>query len=127
MKEKKPVSSNNKVQSAPLNFCGTAISPGFSQGIAHLHYSLLGPIDIPSKSAEHDVEQEFARLDQATVHISEELVSLATRVEKEIDVRLAEVFSVHSMILNDQILRDELRKEIVDNLVTASGAVTSVF
>ncbi|MCL6417262.1 phosphoenolpyruvate--protein phosphotransferase [Aestuariirhabdus sp. Z084] len=127
MKEKKPVSSNNKVRLAPLNFCGTAISPGFSQGITHILHSLLGPIDAPPQSDELNVDEEISRLDQATVHISDELLALATRVEKEIDVRLAEVFSAHKLILNDQILRDELRKEIAENLVTASGAVKSVF
>lgn len=113
--------------SAPLVICGTSISPGYAQGIIHLQYSLLGPIDAPQKNSEPNIEQEVARLDQATIHISDELIVLATRVEKEIDARLADVFSAHKMILNDKVLRDELRKEIVDNLVTAGSAVKSVF
>ncbi len=59
--------------------------------------------------------------------ISDDLSALATRVEKEIDSRLAEVFGAHQLMLNDSSLREELRKEIVDNLVNASSAVKTVF
>lgn len=52
---------------------------------------------------------------------------LATKVEKEIDSRLSEVFGAHREILNDLTLKEELRKEIVNNLVCASSAVKQVF
>lgn len=128
MKKQKSIGSADKNKSVPVVIRGVAISPGLAQGFIHLQSGLLGPIDAPSKIIEqYSVEEEVASLDQATVHISDELVTLATRVEKEIDARLAEVFSTHKMILNDQLLRDELTKEIVENLVTASSAVKSVF
>lgn len=127
MKKASKTSSLDFERSQPHVIQGSPISPGLSQGIVHLQHSLLGPIDAPPQTGEHNVDEEISRLDEATIHISDELLALAARVEKEIDVRLAEVFSTHKMILNDQILREELRKEIVDNLVTASGAVKSVF
>jgi phosphoenolpyruvate-protein phosphotransferase len=52
---------------------------------------------------------------------------LATRVEKEIDSRLAEVFGAHQLILNDDLLRGELRREIIENMASASSAVKIVF
>lgn len=121
------MSSVDKLISAPMVINGTAISPGFAQGIIYLQPSLLGPIDAPPKNIVCNAKEEIARLDQATLHISDDLINLATRVEREIDAHLAEVFSAHKTILNDQSLRDELRKEIVDNLVTAGSAVKSVF
>ncbi|MBU2709794.1 phosphoenolpyruvate--protein phosphotransferase [Zooshikella sp. WH53] len=111
----------------PLTIQGAAISPGYAQGIVHLQRSLLGPIDVPVKGAQLNVEEEFTRLDQATAQISNDLIILATRVEKEIDKHLAEVFGVHKQILDDHLLKEELRREIVDNLVTAGSAVKSVF
>ena len=106
---------------------GTPISPGLAQGIIHVHRSLLGPIDVPVAIEQGNVKEEFSRLDTATTRISEDLFVLATRVEKEIDSRLAQVFGAHQLMLNDASLREELRKEIVGNLVNASSAVKTVF
>jgi phosphoenolpyruvate-protein kinase (PTS system EI component) len=96
---------------------GTPISPGLAQGIVHVHHGLLGPIDAPVDIEHNDVTEEFSRLDSATTRISDDLFTLAARVETEIDSRLAEVFGTHQLMLNDSSLREELRKEIVDNLV----------
>ena len=106
---------------------GTPISPGLTEGIIHLHQYLLGPIDAPEDIKQHNVEEEFLRLDVATTRISDDLFALATRVEKEIDSRLANIFGAHQLMLTDSSLKEELRKEIVDNLVSASSAVKTVF
>jgi phosphoenolpyruvate-protein phosphotransferase len=73
------------------------------------------------------VDDEVSRLDLATLKISDDLLALASRVEKEIDARLAQVFSVHQLILQDASLKEELRKEIVENVVSAGSAVKTVF
>ena len=106
---------------------GIPISPGLAQGIIHVQHSLLGPIDAPVDIQQNNVEEELSRLDTASSQISDDLAALATRVEKEIDSRLAAVFGAHQLMLNDSSLREEIRKEIVDNLVNASSAVKTVF
>jgi len=106
---------------------GTPLSPGLAQGLIHVHRGLLGPIDAPVDIEQNNVTDEFSRLDVATARISDDLFTLAARVEQEIDSRLAEVFGTHQLMLNDASLREELRKEIVDNLVNASTAVKTVF
>ena len=106
---------------------GTPISPGVAEGAIHIHRYLPGPIDGPNYIPHHHIDEELSRLDVATASISDDLVVLATRVEKEIDSRLAEVFGAHQLILNDSLLREELRKEITENLVSASSAVKMVF
>ena len=106
---------------------GTPISPGLAEGIIHVHHNILGPIDAPVDIERHNVEEEFSRLDVATAKISDDLVTLAARVEREIDSRLASVFGAHQLIVDDASLRAELKKEILDNLVTASSAVKTVF
>jgi phosphoenolpyruvate-protein kinase (PTS system EI component) len=75
----------------------------------------------------HDTEEQLSRLDVATASISDDLLVLAERVEDEIDARLAEVFSAHQLMVNDVTLRQELRKEIIENLVSATSAVKTVF
>jgi len=106
---------------------GTPLSPGLAQGLVHVHRGLLGPIDAPVDIEQNNVNDEFSRLDDATARISDDLFTLAARVEQEIDSRLAEVFGAHQLMLHDASLMEELRKEIVDNLVNASTAVKTVF
>jgi phosphoenolpyruvate-protein phosphotransferase len=106
---------------------GTPISPGLAEGIVHVHRNLLGPIDAPKDIEQQNVKEEFCRLDAATKRISDDLLTLATRVEKEIDSRLAKVFGAHQLILADSSLKEELKKEIAENLVSASSAVKTVF
>ena len=106
---------------------GTPLSPGMAEGRIHIHRIRAGPLDIPDRIETGEVDDEISRLDLATLKISDDLVALASRVEKEIDARLSQVFSVHKLILEDSSLKGELRKEIVDNLVSASSAVKTVF
>lgn len=117
---------NNSISNS-LILHGLPISPGLEEGVIHLQRGLSGPMDIPVIKSEYCAEIELNRLDQATVKITEDLLNLATRVEKELDRKLAEVFGAHSDILNDKLLKEELRKEIIENLVSASSAVKSVF
>lgn len=116
----------------PLIVEGKPFSPGLDKGLIHVHQGILGTINSPEifdkyGYRQHDTEDELSRLDVATASVSEELFQLAARVEKEIDSRLAEIFGAHQLIVNDTSLRIELRKEIIENLVSASSAVKTVF
>jgi phosphoenolpyruvate-protein phosphotransferase len=106
---------------------GTPISPGLAEGIIRLHRNLLGPIDVPEDIEQHNVDEEFWHLDAATARISDDLTALAAKVEREIDSRLAQVFTTHQLILHDSSLKEELKKEIAENLVSAGSAVKTVF
>jgi phosphoenolpyruvate-protein phosphotransferase len=110
-----------------LKIQGIPISPGLAEGIVHVHRNLLGPLDAPEDIERHNIDEEFCRLDIATARISDDLFALATKVEKEIDSRLAQVFAAHQLILVDSSLKEELQKEITENLVSASSAVKTVF
>ena len=57
---------------------GIQISPGLAEGIVHIHRSLLGPIDVPPDAEQHNVEEEFSRLGNATVGILNDLLALST-------------------------------------------------
>jgi phosphoenolpyruvate-protein phosphotransferase len=110
-----------------LTVKGIPISPGLAEGIVHVHRTPFGPIDAPENIRQREVDEEFSRLDTATARISEDLLALATRVEEEIDGRLASVFGAHQLIADDSSLKEELKKEIAENLVSASSAVKTVF
>ena len=81
--------------SSRLTIQGIPISPGLAQGFICLHRGLMGSIDAPVDIKKNNINEEFSRLYNATARISDDLLTLATREEKEIDSRLAEVFGAH--------------------------------
>ncbi|OGV70563.1 MAG: phosphoenolpyruvate--protein phosphotransferase [Lentisphaerae bacterium RIFOXYA12_FULL_48_11] len=110
-----------------LFITGKVISPGLAEGRIFIHRDMLRHLDTPVAIETESVEQELDHLEDATAMITEDLLVLATRVEKEMDSRLAAVFETHQLILNDPALKEELRTEIRGNLVSASSAVKAVF
>jgi phosphoenolpyruvate-protein phosphotransferase len=114
-------------EGATLIIHGNPISFGLAEGIIHVYRVPLGPIDVPERSEQHDTDEELSLLDIATSKIAGDLSALATRVEEEIDSRLSAVFGAHQLILEDSSLKQELKREIVDNLLSASSAVKTVF
>lgn len=113
----------------PHNQCltGRGLSPGLAQGITFIHVDVS---DLPSEHYDieaHEVDRELARLDKAMTRIATDLTILTSQVEKEMDATLASIFEAHSMMLNDASLKEELRKEIKNEMVSASSAVRTVF
>ncbi|VUD46158.1 Phosphoenolpyruvate-protein phosphotransferase [Thalassocella blandensis] len=106
---------------------GFSISPGLAEGQIYLHRDIFDAKDSFSQTETYNADAEVDRLDRATLKITEDLLTLAARVEKEIDIQLAGVFGAHSAIVNDALLKEELRREIIENLVSAGSAVKSVF
>jgi phosphoenolpyruvate-protein kinase (PTS system EI component) len=102
---------------------GITISPGLAEGSLHLHRDLLDSLDAPEDIEPHAVEEEHLRLDVATTKIADDLLTLATRVEEEIDSRLAEVFGAHQLILGDSY---ELLDEMQQTLAAARGHTVCV-
>jgi len=110
-----------------LFITGRVISPGLAEGRTFVHRDMLQSLDAPVAIETENVEQELGHLEDATALITGDLLVLATRVEKEMDSRLASIFETHQVMLNDPALKEELRSEIRGNLVSASSAVKSVF
>ncbi|MCH6255714.1 phosphoenolpyruvate--protein phosphotransferase [Puniceicoccaceae bacterium K14] len=106
---------------------GKSISPGLAEGTTFIHYDLIRSLDTKDAIHFEDIEEELGCLDDATSSISDDLIALATRVERQMDTRLGAVFEAHQLMLNDPTLREELRNEIIKNLTSASGAVKAVF
>lgn len=112
---------------ATLFITGRAISPGLAEGRTFIHCDTLRRLDAPVAIETENIEYELVHLADATAIITEDLLALAMRVEKEMDSRLAAVFETHKLMLNDPALKEELRAEIRGNLVNASSAVKAVF
>lgn len=106
---------------------GIPISPGLVAGSIHVQKIMPDHPDTPDAILQSNAEIELERLQKATTKITADLNALAARVKKEIDSKLAAIFDAHQHIVNDSSLKEELRKEIVVNLMSASSAVKTVF
>jgi phosphoenolpyruvate-protein phosphotransferase len=106
---------------------GKSISPGLAEGITYVYRDMLNLPDVPVSIETKDVAGEVRHLEISTAATTEDLLALATRVEREMDANLAAVFDTHQQMLNDPVLKAELRAEIQGNLVSARSAVKSVF
>ena len=106
---------------------GRGLSPGLAQGITFVHRDVTA---LPGEYYDieaREVDGELERLENAMVRITADLTALTSRVENEMDAKLASIFEAHRMMLNDASLKEELRKEISSELVCAGSAVKTVF
>jgi phosphoenolpyruvate-protein phosphotransferase len=106
---------------------GRSLSPGLAQGITFVHRDVAV---LPSEHYDIEMSQvdgELDRLENAMTTITADLTALTSRVEKEMDAKLASIFEAHQMMLNDATLKEELRNEIRNELVSAGSAVRTVF
>lgn len=108
-------------------FTGRSLSPGLAQGITFVHRDVTVLPNEQYDIEASEVNGELERLENGMMRINADLTKLAIRVEKEMDAKLASIFEAHRMMLNDASLREELRKEIKNELVSASSAVKTVF
>ncbi|HEY5652826.1 MAG TPA: phosphoenolpyruvate--protein phosphotransferase [Pontiella sp.] len=107
--------------------CGKTLAPGLGEGNVFVYRDILKRFDEFYDIDLTEVQHEQERLDRALARIAEDLSALATRVEKEIDAELAEVFRAHYMMVQDPSLGKEVQKEIKEELVSAGSAVKTVF
>jgi phosphoenolpyruvate-protein phosphotransferase len=110
----------------PTKLTGEMLSPGLARGPLFVHHT-LEHLNEFYDITEHDIPRETRRLERALERISRELGVLARRIESEIDSQMSEVFEAHQTMLADEGLRDELKKEIEQELTSAGSAVRAVF
>ncbi|MEA1910087.1 MAG: phosphoenolpyruvate--protein phosphotransferase [Spirochaetota bacterium] len=111
-----------------FSLSGKVLSRGFGEGKVFIYRDVLKKFDeLYDIIDDSQTENEIRRLSRAVVRISGDLKSLAAHVETEIDSDLARVFHAHIAIIDDPVLRNEIEKEIRDELVSAGSAVRVVF
>lgn len=110
-----------------LTLRGKCLSPGMAEGTIYLHRDTLDrPGDFNDIEAEQVAEEQH-RLETAIELIINDLGMLAIQVEEETDPATASVFEAHQLMLRDPILRDDILREISDELVSAEDAVKTIF
>ena len=109
-----------------LRLRGMGISPGLAVGPAFIYRDLFQR-DIERPSIElHEIAEETARIKEAVDKVLGNLEETAQRIEAEIDVEHAAIFSAQAeMLRSGSILRD-LRTELETELLNAEQVVKRV-
>jgi phosphotransferase system enzyme I (PtsI) len=90
---------------------GVAASPGVAIGPAFIFGDILDEVESRAVEAS-DVEAEIARFQSAVDTVKEELTQDAARISHDLGQEKADVFLVHSMILEDRMIKREIEKKI---------------
>ena len=114
-------------QPSTQHFTGRILSSGLAQGVTFVHRDVMALPNEDYDIESGEIDGELERLENAIRRITADLTTLISRVEKEMDAKLAGIFEAHRMMLNNAALTEELRQEIRSELVSADTAVKTVF
>ncbi len=106
---------------------GRATSPGLARGPAFLHRNLVDALSAPRPIGSNEVTGEKAEFERAVEAVLADLKLSALRIEAQTGPKLAAIFGAHETMLEDAGLKDEIFRQIEQNLVGAAQALARVF
>lgn len=101
---------------------GTPVSPGVVVAPTFVFGDILDEVEV-RRIDPSEVDGEIERLGAAVELVKSELLRDAEHVSRELGQEQADVFLVHSMILEDKSVMDAVLKAIREDLVNAEAAV----
>ena len=101
---------------------GTPVSPGVSVAPAFVFGDILDEVEV-RRISPGEVDGELSRLMEARSLVKKELLRDTEQIAKELGQDHADIFLVHSMILEDKSVLDAVTARIRDDLVNAEAAV----
>jgi phosphotransferase system enzyme I (PtsI) len=106
----------------PETIQGIPASPGVAVGPAFVFGDILDEIET-REIGEAEVASEIGRFHEAVALVRDELGRDAERISKELSEEQADVFLVHSMILEDRMVLESIEQRIRRDRVNAEAAV----
>jgi len=114
--------SETQVPGGQVVLHGTPVSPGIAVAPAFVYGDILDEVEVRTIDAS-EVEGELARLHDAIALVKKELLRDTEQVTRELGQDKADIFLVHSMILEDRSVLDAILDAIKTNHVNAEAAV----
>ncbi|MFH1848116.1 MAG: phosphoenolpyruvate--protein phosphotransferase [Candidatus Omnitrophota bacterium] len=106
---------------------GISISSGLTKGISCI-YSDKADENIPHYAIDKSrVPEETRRLSDAFKRTGDLMQGMLQAAKKTFDERAGEIFKAHLMILEDPVLRDQIKSLIKNKLVNAEHAANDAF
>jgi phosphotransferase system enzyme I (PtsI) len=101
---------------------GLPVSPGIAIAPVFVFGDILDEVEV-RRIDPSEVDGELARLDSAVDLVKQELQRDAEHISSQLGQEQADVFLVHSMILEDKAVINAIRRKITDGLLNADAAV----
>jgi phosphotransferase system enzyme I (PtsI) len=114
--------ARSDVGASPERMRGIPASPGVAVGPAFVFGDILDEVEA-REIGEPEVPSEIERFRAAVALVREELAQDAARIAKELGEEQADVFLVHSMILEDRMVLESIEGRIGGDRVNAEAAV----
>ncbi|MFP4445203.1 MAG: phosphoenolpyruvate--protein phosphotransferase [Desulfosudaceae bacterium] len=108
-------------------FSGKPISPGLGQGKTFIYRKNLWRFNGFQDIEVSEVEAEIRRFELALAEVLRDLRNVAEQVAEEIDEDFSAIFQAHMAMVNDDILKSEVKKKIREEQVSAGSAIIMVF
>jgi len=105
---------------------GLAISPGLGLGTAVVYRDILQREHEEYDLDEHEVEEEYSRIQDATRQVRTDLRSTAATVEQQMNRDVARIFAAQEAMLEDPSVLGEMKEELEDELINAEQVVHRV-
>ncbi len=103
---------------------GTPVSPGVVVAPAFVYGDILDEVEV-RRIDPSEVDGEIAHLHEAIALVNTELLRDAEHVSRQLGQDKADVFLVHSMILEDKTVLEAILKSIREDLINAEAAVAA--
>jgi phosphotransferase system enzyme I (PtsI) len=108
----------------PEKIQGIPASPGVAVGPAFVFGDILDEVEA-RRIAEAEVPSEIRKFRDAVTLVKDELAEDAARISEELSEEQADVFLVHSMILEDKMVLESIEGRIERDRVNAEAAVAA--
>jgi len=106
---------------------GRSISHGLAAGKAFVYRDILYRDHERYDILNAEIEEEYARFQDAIRQVLRDLRSTAQEIETEVDGAVADIFRVQEAMLLDPVLLKDVREELDTERVNAEQAVKRVF
>jgi len=104
---------------------GIAAAPGVASGMAFILDNQEFIVS-PRSIMESEVPIEIARFEEALMKTRGEIVEIQQKISKEMEVKHAQIFDAHLLVLEDRALNDEVIKRIKEDLFSAEYSYSEV-
>ena len=113
---------DSRAQREEIVLRGVSVSPGIAVAPGFVFGDILDEVEVV-RIEPSEVESEIAKLTRAIDLVKEELLRDAEHISRQLGQDKADVFLVHSMILEDRSVLEAIHRKIRDDLINVEAAV----
>ncbi len=118
----------NQQEKKRIEMTGQGLCPGLALGKAFKYQDILSRDFLTYTLKAKDLRREWRRIEKAVAQVSEDLKNIRRSISENYkDPDAADIFAFHQEVLEDDHVREELKKELEWERVNAEQIVRNIF